>query len=710
MRSRLLRGRWAGALAAILLLGGLGGPHGVAAVSPASGGASDIGATELERILNIERVEAGLQALPIDTFLAAKTRDGAIACPGDPSLVMEGRAKDLAVYGWVEANPHYLRLCQTKSSLDAMYDWGYAGPRGEILAYNAAYDSTNPGVNTDPAWYRSDCGNPGYPACQFITYRTVSIAATGFMEDPPHKAIVLGAYDRFACGAWIAPDQAPEPGAYYYACMFAEGGPNPTVDPPTTAPNFPPRAPTNVVAVPDDGAATVSWDASVGIIDSPISAYTVTSSPEGRSCVTAGGLSCTVTGLTPGTPYTFTVSATNGDGTGPVSDASNSVTPRAAAIPSTFHALSPARILDTRSGLGLPDVFRVGKPRSFQVTGNGGVPTGATSVTGNLTVTGSTGKGFLSLGPTVSSAPDASTLNFPKGDTRANNVTVRLGLWGVLEAVYAGGALGTTAQVIFDVTGYFTPDATGDTYHPATPVRLLDSRSGNGLAGPFSTGSPQAFQIAGRSGVPADATAVTGNLTVVNQTSAGFAFIGPTASAAPLSSTINVPAGDTRANGVTVELGSGGDLSAVWVGKPGSTAQLVFDLTGYFTTEPTGLRYVAIQPVRVLDSRAWFGTTGVLWTNEPVTLAIRGSGLVSAGATAISANLALVGQSSGGYAFLAPTAPASPTSSTINAPRGDIRANGLDVALSPSGDVDLVWVGKPGSWANLILDVTGYWK
>src|SRR5664280_2826502 len=158
------------------------------------------------------------------------------------------------------------------------------------------------GLTLTPAWYRSDCGNPGYPACQFITYRTVSIAATGFMEDPPHKAIVLGAYDRFACGAWIAPDQAPEPGAYYYACMFAEGGPNPTVDPPTTAPNFPPRAPTNVVAVPDDGAATVSWDASVGIIDSPISAYTVTSSPEGRSCVTAGGLSCTVTGLTLGTP------------------------------------------------------------------------------------------------------------------------------------------------------------------------------------------------------------------------------------------------------------------------------------------------------------------------------------------------------------------------------------------------------------------------
>ena len=99
-------------------------------------------------------------------------------------------------------------------------------------------------------------------------------------------------------------------------------------------------------------------------------------------------------------------------------------------------------------------------PRSFQVTGNGGVPANATAVTGNLTVTGSTGAGYLSLGPTVSATPDASTLNFPKGDTRANNVTVRLGPGGKLGAVYAGVA-GTTAQVVFDVTGYFTPDALG---------------------------------------------------------------------------------------------------------------------------------------------------------------------------------------------------------------------------------------------------------
>ena len=348
-------------------------------------------------------------------------------------------------------------------------------------------------------------------------------------------------------------------------------------------------------------------------------------------------------------------------------------------------------------------------PRSFQVTGTGGVPANATAVTGNLTVTGSTGAGYLSLGPTVTATPDASTLNFPKGDTRANNVTVRLGPGGKLGAVYAGPA-GKTAQGVFDVTGYFTPDALGDTYHLKDPVRLLDSRSGNGLVGPLDTSTPRTFQVTGRSGIPADATAVTGNLTVVGQTTAGFAFVGPTAAASPSSSTLNVPAGDTRANGVTVKLGAGGTLSAVWSGKPGSTAQLVFDLTGYFTANGSGLRYFAIQPVRVLDSREWLGAPGALWTNEPVTLSIRENALVSASAIGFSANLTIVKQTSGGYAFLGPSASATPRSSTINAPKGDTRANGLDIALSSSGDLDLVWVGKHNSTAHFVLDVTGYWK
>lgn len=118
------------------------------------------------------------------------------------------------------------------------------------------------------------------------------------------------------------------------------------------------------------------------------------------------------------------------------------------------------------------------------------------------------------------------------------------------------------------------------TYVPLSPSRLLDTRVGNGLAGPFSALGPRTFQVAGLGGVPANAVAVTGNLAVTNQTSAGFVYLGPDPVAAPTSSTLNFPLADTRASGVTVALGPGGTLSATF-GYTG-TADLVFDVTGYF--------------------------------------------------------------------------------------------------------------------------------
>ncbi|WAH95248.1 fibronectin type III domain-containing protein [Arthrobacter sp. MMS18-M83] len=93
-----------------------------------------------------------------------------------------------------------------------------------------------------------------------------------------------------------------------------------------------PAAPSGVSATAGNASATVSWTApSNG--GSPITSYTVTPSSGGTALapVTVSGnppaTSTNVTGLTNGTAYTFTVTATNAIGTSPASAASAPVTP-----------------------------------------------------------------------------------------------------------------------------------------------------------------------------------------------------------------------------------------------------------------------------------------------------------------------------------------------------------------------------------------------
>ena len=91
-------------------------------------------------------------------------------------------------------------------------------------------------------------------------------------------------------------------------------------------------------------------------------------------------------------------------------------------------------------------------------TGSAGlnVPASAVAVTGNLTVTGQTRAGWLTVTPTADVHPPTSTLNFPVRDNRANGIAVALA-GGSLSVVYNGATSTDTTHAIFDVTGYFTP-------------------------------------------------------------------------------------------------------------------------------------------------------------------------------------------------------------------------------------------------------------
>ena len=137
----------------------------------------------------------------------------------------------------------------------------------------------------------------------------------------------------------------------------------------------PPGAPTGVTvsagATTSAPTVSVSWTAPASTGGAPITSYTVTSSP-GNFTATGSASPLTVSGLTAGTAYTFTVKASNVFGTGPSSAASSSFTTWSAAGGSTstsggykYHVFTAAS--DTFTAVGTPS-----KSIAVFVLGGGG--------------------------------------------------------------------------------------------------------------------------------------------------------------------------------------------------------------------------------------------------------------------------------------------------------------------------------------------------
>lgn len=238
-----------------------------------------------------------------------------------------------------------------------------------------------------------------------------------------------------------------------------------------------------------------------------------------------------------------------------------------------FQGVVPVRALDTRNGIGGP-AGRVGpgESRSIPIRGRWGVPANATSVVVNLTAVGPTGSGYATAFPDGTSPPDASNLNYGPHAIRANTAVVKIGANGAIRV----RAAETDVDLLVDVLGSFGPY--GGRITAVTPRRVVDTRHGVGTAAaPFQSFETRTVQIAGRDGVPADATAVVANLTATNPTSVGYLTAWGAGAKQPVASNLNFLPGQSVPNLVILEL-RGGRLA---IFNERGTTDVIVDVMGY---------------------------------------------------------------------------------------------------------------------------------
>ncbi len=406
--------------------------------------------------------------------------------------------------------------------------------------------------------------------------------------------------------------------------------------------------------------------------------------------------STTTTAPTATTSTTAAPSTTTPATTAPATTAPTTVpstpSPTTTAVPtSRFEPITPERLADTRdaiAGSGFGGRVLAGGMLRVPIAGRGAIAIDATAVSANITAVDAAGSGFLTVWPCDTERPVAASVNYTRGSVDANAVLVGLG--GGALCVYSMA----TVDVVVDITGVFVGSTRA--FEPLTPARLIDTRDAGRRLAP---GSTIAVDVAGTSGVPADATAVTLNVTAVDPGGAGYVTVWPCGSERPTTSNLNVTAGDTRPNLVTVKVGSGGRVCAYSLGA----VDLVVDVNGWWGSAGR-YAYTPVAPFRLADTR---DTPGLTRLAEGATLRVRATGVggVPANARAVAANITVVDPSAAGFVTVWPCND-RPLASTGNYRAGAVRPNAAAVAVSAEGDLCLFSLAA----TDVVIDLTGYWS
>ncbi|MCL4449358.1 MAG: hypothetical protein M1483_06575 [Actinobacteria bacterium] len=408
-----------------------------------------------------------------------------------------------------------------------------------------------------------------------------------------------------------------------------------------------------------------------------------------------------------------------------------------------YVGVTPFRIADTRAKSGCGNVSPGGSlgPGAnviLTVVGatacagtSGSVPSNATAVVLNVTVTRTTAPGFLTIWPAGSTMPTSSNVNWGTGNTVPNLTTVQLGSSPAGALGVHNGSMGATALVA-DVEGYYVPASSssgqGHYYPLQNPTRICDTRASQPknpcTAKTLGAAATLDVPVAGQGGIPVvGVEAVVANITVTNTTASSYATVWPTGSSVPTTSNLNWVATQTVANRVIVALGTNGDIS---IFNFAGDTDVVVDLSGYYLNSSgsatQGSLFMPIPPARICDTRP----ASISGAPDQCTSKTLGSGLANAKSatlqvqaageggvpastsntppTVVLLDVAVTDTTADSYLTVYPGG-SRPTASDLNWTAGETRANLVIATLAPGGSVEVY--NYNGS-ADVVIDVLGY--
>ncbi len=195
------------------------------------------------------------------------------------------------------------------------------------------------------------------------------------------------------------------------------------------------------------------------------------------------------------------------------------------------------------------------------------------------------------------------------------------------------------------------------------PIRAIDTRNGARLA------AGHVLHVALSGVVPDDARAAVIDLAAVNPAGAGYLTAWSCDEPMPATSNLDYLAGATRASHSVVTLAADASICVFSM----TTTDVVVDVTGSYSTDPSALRFHPQAPERIYDSRL----SGGAWqTGETRVIAVPPS------ATAVAINLTVTEPVSAGFVTVFPCQAALPVVSNIDYTPDEVVANLVETGVT----------------------------